>query len=212
MHAIRFRVGSMLHAPRLLNASTQPTAAVDNSSQPRFANLLPLWQPGWLDYVCVVCLYVHRVHRSTRYLCMMICMPFGSWLDQCCSLVVCSMLLGARRLVYTQFDRASSMQQSDLSVNGLPSPPDSCQQHSSHQGSQSQQFCTVYIRVRVRIICNIYVFSSYEFYLQCHLFARTCVSPAGIRRCCRCTVEYTGMYRCILYIKMARDYVQIILI
>ena len=42
MHAIRFRVGSMLLAGRLLNASIQPTATVYNSRQSRFANLLPL--------------------------------------------------------------------------------------------------------------------------------------------------------------------------
>ena len=61
------------------------------------------------------------------------------------------MRLAARLLVYTQLDRASSMQQADLWVNYLPSLPASSQ-HLSRQGSQSQQLCTVYIRERVRTI------------------------------------------------------------
>ena len=62
-----------------------------------------------------------------------------------------SMLLAAR-LVYTQLDRAPSMQQTDLSMNDLHSLPASSQ-HISRQGSQSQQLCTVRMRVRVPIIC-----------------------------------------------------------
>ena len=56
-----------------------------------------------------------------------------------------SMLIAARLPDYTQLDRASSMQQTDLGVNDLPSLPASSQQHLSQQGSQSQQLCTVYI-------------------------------------------------------------------
>ena len=82
------------------------------------------------------------------YICM-ICMGWG--LDQ-------SKLLAARPLAYTQLDRASSIQQTDLSVNDLLSLPASSSHHLSTQGSQSQKLCTVYIFMYTSTsTCHMYV-------------------------------------------------------
>ena len=87
------------------------------------------------EYVCVVCVYTH-------YTAVLMHDMHG--------LVVESMLPAARLLVYTQLDRASSMQQTDISLNDLAPLPASSysQQHLSIStgisiATASQQLRTV---------------------------------------------------------------------
>ena len=109
--------------------------------------------------------------------------------------VVSILLLAARLQVCTQLDRASSMQQTDLSVNYLPSLPASSQ-HLSHQGSQSQQFCTVYMRVRVRIVFTIYFRHTHSTCSSIYSHVPVYLLQVYI---VVVVVVYTGIYRCTLY-------------
>ena len=120
------------------------------------------------DYVCVVCVCTE---------CTAVLMYDMRGLG------VGSMLLAARLLVYTQLDRASSMQQNDLLVNDLHSLPVLSQSHLPRYGPQSNNSvrCT-YEREYVSYYVYRYVFAvipSYDSYVQ---FARTCRSAAGIHR------------------------------